>query len=359
MKQKQKIIYIVIFFAAVLLPTVLTIFGFKSANYENRQLAESPVLLGDEGLNLEFTQDFDTYFADNFALRPYFVTAYSKILKTVFETSAVPNVVVGKRDSLFLTATVYDYQGQIVVSDEELAAICERLKSIQDEYEAKGIAFFFVSAPNKNTIYPEDMPDRYVPNTAPSNYDRLYEMMDAYGIHSVYLKDVLVDAKEVEQVYYNDDSHWNNFGAVVAYTEMMDKTAELIPDFTYVDFLSIPYKIENTMHGGTTQMLYPSSDKKDMDMTYDFKKTFTSDRAIVDSYAVHLETLNENYATRALIFRDSFFNAQVKFFSESFGYIKYTRSIPYDFSLAEEADVDIVILEIVERNIHRLLENLD
>ena len=60
-----------------------------------------------------------------------------------------------------------------------------------------------------------------------------------------------------------------------------------------------------------------------------------------------------------LIFRDSFFNAQVQFFSESFAYVQYQRGVPYDFSLAESLNADIVILEIVERNIPKLLENLE
>ena len=113
------------------------------------------------------------------------------------------------------------------------------------------------------------------------------------------------------------------------------------------------------MDGGSARMLFPSGGKKDLEMVYDFEKTYTSERVILDTFAANIETENSINDTRALVFRDSFFNAQVQFFSESFGFIKYTRSVPYDISLATEMDADIVILEIVERNILLLLNNIE
>jgi len=189
--------------------------------------------------------------------------------------------------------------------------------------------------------------------------DRLYVMMHRDGINTVALTQALTQAKTKGLVYHRWDTHWNNFGAVVAYNEMMKKTSELFPEHTYVDFLSMDYTEQPTHAGDLAVMLYPASQKKDVQMVYEFKKTFTSERPIVNLEALQIETKNEVANTRALIFRDSFFNAQIPFFSESFGYIQYQRGVPYDFDLAESVDADIVIIEIVERNIPLLLDHLN
>ncbi len=358
MKKTTKIIYIVVFFAAILAPLLLTLGGIKSPNYEKRTLAEAPVLVTEEGINKAYTQDFDDYFSDNFALRPYFVTAYAKLVSGVFGTSVSPKVVIGQNDFLYFSETLPTYQGQDLLTDEELKQICEKLKRHQDALEAQGKAFFFTVAPDKNTIYPEYMPSRYVRYTGESNMTRLLAKMNEYGIHTVDMTDALMQAKQVDQVYHNWDTHWNNFGAVVGYTEMMKKTAELVAGDTSVDFINMDYTKANTHTGDLFTMLYPASGKKDVQMVYSFEKTYTSERPIVNLEALEIVTENENADTRALIFRDSFFNALIPFFSESFSYVQYNRGVPYDFGLAESTDADVVILEIVERNIPLLLENI-
>ncbi len=359
MKKTQKIIYIAVFFTAVLLPTVLTVFGVKSVNYEKRTLAEAPVLITQDGINLDYTKGFDDYFSDNFALRPYFVTGYAKLIRGAFGTSASPNVIIGKNDFLYFSETLPAFQGEDLLTDAELHQICEKLKDKQDALEVKGIAFCFVAAPNKNTIYPENMPKRYQRYTRESNMDRLYAMMADYGIHTVPLTSALLQAKGTGQVYHGWDTHWNNLGAVVGYTEMMKKLAELKTGDTSVDFFRMEYTEENSHSGDLYTMLYPASGKKDLQMVYDYEKTYTSERPIVNLEALEIVTQNEGADTRALIFRDSFFNALIPFFSESFAYVQYNRSVPYDFALAEGIDADIVILEIVERNIPKLLENIE
>ena len=354
MKKIFLYIYIIIFLAVCLTPSVLTLFGVKSVNYERRDLAPEPKLFNN-GINTHFTEDFDAYFSDNFALRPYLVTAYSNIVKTVFHTSASENVVIGQDDFLYYILTVNDHTRKNAMTDKNIDLICQRLKAAQDKLNEAGIAFFFISPPDKVTIYPEYMPKRYPDPNIDSNMTRIYEKMDEYGIQYVDVRDELTAAKSVRLPYFKTDTHWNNYGALIAYNEMMEKTQELLPEMTYRDFSAVPNEEADNFNGVLTSMLFPASEILDTQIEYDFDKTFTSERPIVDKNAIEIKTTNEAANMDALIFRDSFFIFQVDFFSESFHTVEYNRTTPYDFDYAIEQDVDIVILEICEWNLQDLI----
>ena len=66
-------------------------------------------------------------------------------------------------------------------------------------------------------------------------------------------------------------------------------------------------------------------------------------KAIVVSYLVSIK-----------IKRDSFGNALYKFFSDDFKNVTVSRAVPYDMSSV--GDYDVIVVEIVERNIKNLLE---
>jgi len=356
MKKAALLIYIIVFLIVCITPSLLTLFGVKSQNFEKRDLAPAPKII-DNGINLEYTKDFDDYFSDNFALRPYFVTAYAKIAENVFKTSVSDRVVVGKEGFLFFGETLGAFTGQDSLSDAELESICEELKKAQDYFNAQDIEFFFVCAPNKSTIYPEYMPKRYNAYNVKSNITRLQEKMDDYGINYTDVREDLIQAKEYEQLYHKDDSHWNNYGAVIAYENMMGETSDLLNGKEYPIYSDLEYRKDNVFRGDLATMLFPSSEKKDMQIIYDMPNNFKAERPLVNLEAIEIITKNETQSKKAYIFRDSFFNALIPFFSEGFEYVEYSRKVPYDFEYAASKDVDIVILEIVERNLPLLHDN--
>lgn len=357
MKKSTLLIYIIIFFVVCILPSVLTLFGVESKNVEKRELASAPRIFKN-GINLDYTKDFDDYFSDNFALRPFFITIYANLSKSIFKTSVNDNVIIGKNDFLFFAETIDSFTGQDRMSDEEIISICKIIKQEQDRFEKQGIEFFFVCAPNKNTIYPEYMPSRFKKNEDKSNMTRIYEMMDEYGINFVDLRDNLLNAKSYEQIYHKDDSHWNNYGAVVAYETMMEKTYVLINGKDYPIYSDKAYEKKDSFKGDLRSMLFPASNNMDMQIEYSIDKDYTSRRPIVNLEAIEIITNNDKQNKSAFVFRDSFFNAQIGFFSNAFNEIEYSRKVPYDFDFAFNKNVDIVILEIVERNLPILSKNL-
>ncbi|HBN82424.1 MAG TPA: hypothetical protein DDZ89_01125, partial [Clostridiales bacterium] len=76
MKRKLDLTYIIFFFLIISLPLLSMVAGIEVKNSEKRQLSQCPELIEEGVLNTEFPRDFDTYFSENFGLRPLLITGY-------------------------------------------------------------------------------------------------------------------------------------------------------------------------------------------------------------------------------------------------------------------------------------------
>ncbi|RYF03506.1 MAG: hypothetical protein EOO40_12150, partial [Deltaproteobacteria bacterium] len=95
------------------------------------------------------------------------------------------------------------------------------LESQQAFLAQRGIAFFFLLAPDKHTIYPQTLRPGVL-GMAPSRADQLLAHLAQHS--SVVVIDprrALQDAAKRLQVYHQTDSHWNAAGAFVAYEQTM------------------------------------------------------------------------------------------------------------------------------------------
>jgi hypothetical protein len=70
--KKRDLFYIILFFLIVSLPVLSMAAGIKIKSSENRQLSSMPEWIKDGKWNVNFTGEFDTYFSENFGLRPSF-----------------------------------------------------------------------------------------------------------------------------------------------------------------------------------------------------------------------------------------------------------------------------------------------
>ena len=121
-----------------------------------------------------------------------------------------------------------DFLGKAVLSEGDIKRIYRSLY-LQSEYLAgKGIKFVFAAAPNKNTIYPEYIPERYERRNAESNLERLNEYLKGRKVAYINWQSVLEGNKGEQLLYHKKDTHWNNYGALLAYRETVSKAEELL-----------------------------------------------------------------------------------------------------------------------------------
>lgn len=161
--KKAKLIFISIFIVLCLIPSVgMLIFG-EAQPAANEVLAGKPSVTTRSGeLSLSFLSDVSDYIADRFAFRQELATAWAGVNAKLLGTSVEEQVILGSDGWLYFSDTLPDYMGQ-GMSDAELRYLANDLALMQEYIESQGKQFAFTIAPNKNSIYPEHMPD-YIEN---------------------------------------------------------------------------------------------------------------------------------------------------------------------------------------------------
>lgn len=333
-----------------MLPTVSLLLGYEGQNYENRPLARMPKLMDGKGLNLSFPDGFDNWFQDHFGLREEMVTAFHSAAEAAFKDSLNEDVIIGKEDMLFFGETLPDYLGTDTLSDHDIARAA-RIIRIQQEYvEAKGMTFAFTLAPNKNTVYPEYMPDRLAPTGLPSNRERLAQALEKQGVNYIDLAAVLTAAKDEGLLYHYHDTHWNETGALVGYRAIMEN----IWQDGYQTYEDVRPVIKTGYAGDLHYFLFPAEEGNMPYPYYGISYEYQTDPSAPGNTAA-IGTTSAANDRRLLLYRDSFGDGILPMLSANHGRVLYSAEFPYNYFLLDSEQPDAVVIELVERNIRNLL----
>ena len=351
MKKNYAIIFIAVCMVLCLIPSLGMLFFPTTQTTENRAMAEAPKLLTEDGsLNKSFIQDFESYFTEHIALRNPMIFMDAKIQAGIFGESNVSGVISGTDGWLYYASTLSDYQGQDVLSERALTNLAHNFSLVQAYLDAKGVDFVLTIAPNKNTLYGENMP--YYKSTI-VNPDHSAKLLQPYleGENVQYLDLFQLFEEQQEILYMKTDSHWNMKGACLAYNGIMDTLALPHEDYTAQN----PTPVAST-EGDLNKMLYSFYGKADTDYAYDLADyTYTTGTTVEDGWIV---TENAAGSGTLLMFRDSFANTLIPFFSSHFQTAYYSKGEPNALERYLEANpVDCVVMEKVERNIANYLNN--
>lgn len=344
MKKKAYICFIVLCMIILLVPFVGMTVQPTNETTENKTLMEFPELRNSEGFNQNFLSDMGDYFQEHFAFRQQFVSMNAAIYGKIFGVSTTDQVLIGKNNWMYYTGTLNDYQSENLLSDRGIKNAVHNLKLIQNYVNARGSKFIFAIAPNKNSIYDENMPYYYRGSDVSNNYERLIPELEKAGIQYVDLKSVFQKSDEI--LYLERDSHWNNKGAVLAYNEIMGKT-----DLVYETYENIPYETRKDHLGDLTKMLYPLNSELENNQYYqkDWSWNYVDD--VKDNMDEWIETKNSSAGSSLLMYRDSFGESLLPFMAEAFGEAYFSRLVPYNLTNIDQYRPEYVVMERVERRI--------
>lgn len=342
--KRWKLLYTVA--VSVLLAAPLLLMPFASGkSAEKRNLSSSPALVNEEGVNLSFTAQVDTWLSEHFPFRSELISANNYAKATAFATSDEEQVIVGKDGWLYFSETLSDYFGDDLLSDRQLQQYERTLCLMEEHVRQSGSTFVFTVAPNKNTVYPQYMPDRYQRATVPSDLQRLTERLR----NEPYFADMTGALSDsAVQLYHARDSHWNAFGALCGYRELM-ATANRKTDL----FDSCTYSWQDIHRGDLDDMILPASPKKDAQAVYDVEWSYEYTSNYHSEEDLLITTENQNGEGSLLMYRDSFGNALLPFMAQTYQRTTFSRVMPYN--LCDCAQYDTVVVEIVERNLDNLL----
>lgn len=302
-----------------------------------------PALIGENGINDAFGDEFEDWFSKNFAFRGKVVDLFADFKKDVFATGN-DQVVVGKDGFLFFADTVPCFTGTDPMTDEEISSAAASLDAIRNRC-GKDCDFLFVCAPDKNTVYPELMPPRYLQSGENGDLDRLLSALDELGVPYLDLRPTLIQAKQNALIYHKKDTHWNGVGAKAAFEAVCEKLGIAVPEFAGPTFT-------DDFEGDLDSLLYPGSVRTDSDAAYNFDGKFVYTTAVSTPMDLQI-TARGGGEKDLVIFRDSFANALIPFFASAAKSVRFERANPYRVEFITD-DTDAVIVEIAERNLRDL-----
>ena len=206
------------------------------------------------------------------------------------------------------------------------------------------------------------MPDEIPVIGETSRLDQLLAYLSAHDSPTkiLDLRPVLLENKKNgQQLYYKTDTHWNEYGVLLAYQEINAALARENPQFSYHPVCDYHvHIIKNTSLDIAQNMgvtIFPE-DKLGIEPLFQPDANFHEIRA-GGRKIIFSATPNTNLP-KAVVYYDSFFFHMIPLLGENFSNAIYVQNYLdgglWNLNWVTENDSDIVILEFTERYIHDL-----
>jgi alginate O-acetyltransferase complex protein AlgJ len=370
----NKFVFVLLFFCLIFSPYLMQVSGLYNddANFENREKAHFPSLSINQSDGSpesyikvsDYTVKFLDYLNDNFPFRNALFDLFREIKLQLFHVSPLPDrIIVGDRGWYFMGDffgdVIKETKGIKVFTKEKLRKCVDNVVKYDSLLADAGIKFYFSVAPDKSSVYGDFLP--IAKSGVHTKLEQLKFALAKTNIELIDLKEGFTPLPKVS-VYYKKDSHWNHYGAFLAYQFLMKK---IQVDFPKVQPLSLTdFKIETA--SGIEEDLSKLLRIKARESSFRLKQ-LTPNKAVEIEKRLSVPVdyphrkdfyehryICEGKSLKVLIFSDSFFRAITPLITQGFGetVVLWTR-INYDIIKIEKPD--IVISESVEREVDKFV----
>jgi hypothetical protein len=302
------------------------------------------------GVNLDILSDWGDYFTENFAFRKGYVSVNAKLYGSIFNASVTDQVLLGTDGWMFYTNTLNDYTSTHTATDRGINNSIHNLELISDYTESCGSIFLLTIAPNKNSLYDENMPYYYNKGEGENTYDKLEKKLEGSDINYVNLYAAFENEDDV--LYLKQDSHWNNKGAALAFQTIMDAAG-----LEHENYDDMSYEVRADHTGDLAEMIYPHNYELEENIYYDKDWSYSYVGEVTDNMDDWIETTSSKNDNVLLMYRDSFGESLLPFFADEFGTAYFSRLVPYNLNNITSYNPDYVIIERVERRLTSFAES--
>ena len=348
------------FLLAILLPGLAMIVkGDRASSQENRQLAPFPPLSLDGNELAAFPERFNLYFNDHFGFRSQLVRGQALAKIRWLKVSSSADVVCGKAGWLFYAGedSIAGYRAAQPFTEAELKRWTRVLEGRRRWLARRNIYYVFTVAPDKHTVYPEYMPEQIKRVRDESRLDQLIAYLkENSGVEVVDLRPALLDAKRRYPIYYQTDTHWNDYGAFVAYEEITRALHKLLPAIEPLPESDFNFQSEQTAGKDLANILGLADAFTETTVSLRPRRGFHAlssnqplERSTIESTATFASEQPGRELPRLVMFRDSFANRLIPFLAENFSRAVYVWDANFEPALVEQEHPDVVLDEIVER----------
>jgi hypothetical protein len=298
------------------------------------------------------------YTNDHFAFRNSLFFMHSVFKAKLFHTSSLPDrVIFGKEGWMFEAddQAQNDFRGINRFEETDLQKMASILKERVQWLEARGIRYYIFVPPNRNRIYSEFFPERYahVPNYGHNRLDYFKKyLFESAGIQLLDPTDSMMKYKQLYDVYYSTDTHWNIFGAWVGYQFLMNEIRKDFPVLQPVNFDQLMIRDSFNNRGDLSAMLALQEVYKRKEYALTLKDSsmqlnFPPSASILMHYD-NQRTIGDS-KLKLMLFRDSYSNYLIPFLNLHFSQADYIWSYDFLHEMIAVRKPDIVILEVQQR----------
>jgi alginate O-acetyltransferase complex protein AlgJ len=341
---------------------------------EKRTLAELPRTPNSFDAIKAFPRRFEAYYNDHFHFRDVLIRSHNRLKLKILKKSPNRNVLIGKNGWLFFARDhlLEDFISIEPFAKEALTARQRYIEAKRDWLASRGIPYFFVVAPNKQSIYPEQMPESYYRSHGPSHLDQLIEHMRNFSdVNIIDLRVALREAKAGGQLYFSTDTHWNHKGAFTAYRHIMEILQQSTSDNRQVLQSFTDYQaVAATRKGGDLAKMLGVAD--DIQERYDRLDPSLRRCAQEEALSNYMDRdwkpfpdpvayTCSSASLRLVMLHDSFGNGIRPYLAENFRKSVFVRQhqLPGDVfkAIVLKEKPDLVVEEIVERMVYYMKDS--
>jgi alginate O-acetyltransferase complex protein AlgJ len=344
---------VVLFLVILTLPLGINLTGRDGADAEaeNRELAPFS------------WRHIDAWFEDHFGLRSTLVRWYGETRVFLLDMSPTPSVVKGREGFYYYAddQAIEDYVSESPLTAQALANWREALVRARQWLEARGIAYVFLVAPDKHVVYPEYMPASIRRIGPVSRTDQFYRSMEDLRF-LVDVRPPLLQAKAGERVFQKTDTHWNDRGAFVAYTAIIEavraQVPAVLPPWPRADFDAVARETQGKDLAGMMGLKRVLNEEDLLLVPRRTRQARVVEPSGAEPIAEEGRLVTEipgSSLPRAVIFRDSFTSRLVPFLSQHFSRAVYLWQNDFDAAAVQSEHPDVVVQEIVGRHLYNFI----
>jgi len=354
----DKLILIVFFVLIVFIPFT----GKKeTTSLENRKLADIPEWRWSNVWR--FFKDYQNYFNDRFAYRNKILETHRYIKYDVLDLSKkTKKVVEGEDEWLFLSFRLTIEHLAIPFNQKELRQFNYNKTVIKQWFKNRGINYYLTIPPGKHTIYKEKMPDELKVMLSFSRLDQLTNYLAEKSASPPFIdyREELFREKKTTLLYDKKDTHWNDYGAFIGYSKIINVIAKDYPQV-------VPNKISEYTIGSDQKFIGDLTRMLGLNKTDEPSITFLKKDSL--NAKLNKQYLDENKIKfqdwempecsndlKLMVVHDSYSQRLKKFFSTNFKSSTYAWTPDLPIHKINENKPDVIIHEVAERVIQEYLE---
>jgi alginate O-acetyltransferase complex protein AlgJ len=370
LRNASRWILILGFIGLLWLPALDSLFNLDKAPVpnENRAPAAFPAFNSSISGIRTYVAGLEAYYNDHFGFRKQLIRWEHRWRRSLFNQSLLADVITGREGWLFYSGErmIENYRGMTRFETKELKDWQSLLESRRDWLARRGIRYLFVIPPNKDSVYPEYLPEWMTKIRPTTKLDQFLAYMKTNStVEILDLRPVLLEAKKNCPVYLFTDTHWNLYGGFVAHQELVRTLKRQLPELAPLPLEAFVKTIHDDPQGGDLARMLGQEQTLPEKNNPSFAPrpplqalSITSDLNLIpgkkwNKFTDPAVTENPNCKGRAIIFRDSFSGNWIPFLGYYFNKVFYLWEYNWEPAFIEQQKPDVVIDEMLERFLYK------